>query len=894
MQENRFILTPEIATRLVGTFYAYQQGLLDENNSILTKNDFFEILKKIAESRGWKTEPVSEIVTQLERIAFAPPDPNATIPGNLGELVSDYEEYLRKQGQPKSQNLQKELDLLRAKILESQKSFTQTEAPSSRPETTQEEKINPTPPQEENLVPEIPESRFTPQKDAPKKNTEEEQEIDIKPSEGIKFWIAQQRVEKLSRAVEGTQINKDLAALAASKIAESLQEARDQGTSIQESDLERMVTAAFENQPLAIALEDHSKQAIIENIKPFIRTEDPGILPFDINQTLTRPNLRTPSANPPEEKREEEKEKRQTNNTILVLYYQTPQWKKVFQEISPLSFFFGKRDDAKEYIEGALLRLQIEDPKFYSENITLIGTIRNNLNSILPSSEKIEKVQIINPEVPPLGRLIGASLLRLSVDPEKNTVNIEKLAVEQINSEVEKLRKKSPVSISNISSQAQQQVKKIGQNLLSSLAIKIRALFINPNLGWLRNSLAATFGVAGLVFPISLPLRMLLLGTSGSLFFAQLRFSSHLLSGTIFVVEKSVGVAQRSSDFFSKNVFSGSKIPMFGSAAAVVVPLVLGLGGFYGIIQMQSIFLPQKTSSGVDTQSAFIVLTKKVNPENYSASLPVEAKYSITIGAKEKSLKNISISDVFSVYGKGSLKSPISPSISFPSEIPAGKVESFEFSLSFGSEYQDSVVSNVITVKADVEGGPKGETITRSAAITIGNPPTGCFVFDGSWSGDYKASAQTAFAMLTRFPGYMASICKNSSYGPGVIVRYGGGKSYGGEVNGGNIMTLYDKAFDSRGYSCTFYTIVHESGHVLANKNPEILADFLRSVNPPNKEGYISSYTLGYSPGEDFAESVATYIKRSLGEYGCTGSYDNSRMESISPIHYNFWSRYIK
>lgn len=872
MQEQKFRLTPELAARLVGTYYAYQQGLLDENNAVLTKEQYFAILQKIGESRGWKTEPISEVVRQLERLAFAPPDPNATIPGNLGELVSEYEDYLHKQGQAKTQNLRQELDELKKRIVESQKNIiilSTTPVPSQQTVKT-----------EEDLVPEIPLSRFAPTK-APEKTEEEGQEVDRqKPSEKIKFWVAQQRVERLTQAIEKAQLSKDLSLLAAYKIGQSLEEAKEKGRPLNEQDLERIVNEAFENQAI---LQKAEKESVLENIKPLIQTESPELL-FDITQPLPRPSFRSPTTPTKEEPKEEEKQKRQTNNVVLVLYYQTPQWKKVFQEISPLSFFFGSRKDAKEYLEGALLRLQVEDPKFYSENLFLIQTIRNNIDQILPPQERVERAEIVNPEKPLQKGLTGAVLLKITANPQENTITTERLPTEHLNSEAERLRSKSPLSVSGISSQTQKQAKRLSLDLLSNLGIKIRNFYTRSDLGWLRNTIAISFGVGGLALPVSTPVSALLLGSGGILALPNFRSTGNIL-GNASSLKTVLLYGSRTLPALTGVSFSEILIPI-GAILAVVVGITFFMNWF-STSNTQSMLLTQATSGVAIRESAYISLTKSVNPTQHTGSLPVEAKYSIIIGAKDKPLKNILVSDVFSVFSKGSPKAPIAPGVSFPSEIPAGKSQVFEFSLTFGPEYQDSVISNTVTVKADVEGGPKGETTARSAHLTIGNPPTSCFAFEGSWPENYKAALIEKIGILSRSSVYSAGLCKSGA----VIARYGGSGRWSGEVNGGNIITFYNNAFSSP--ANTFYTLAHESGHVFGNRNPQVFTSFRESVNPfGGGEHYIPTYTGPVENlDEDLAETIAVYVIRKAVPFLTNDNV--SAMETKWPKHYNFAKTYI-
>jgi hypothetical protein len=153
---------------------------------------------------------------------------------------------------------------------------------------------------------------------------------------------------------------------------------------------------------------------------------------------------------------------------------------------------------------------------------------------------------------------------------------------------------------------------------------------------------------------------------------------------------------------------------------------------------------PVSLSSGEIITSPYIEVTKVAIPTGpfQNSELPLTVEYQITIRAKKGILSNVSISYDCNVIKKnGSVKCPETmPAMPAGVQIPGNTISptsTFEFSYkqTYGVNFEDSLVTDTITVSADTPE-QLGAEAAASAGIKIGNPPDSCpagWPVSGQW-----------------------------------------------------------------------------------------------------------------------------------------------------------------
>jgi hypothetical protein len=132
---------------------------------------------------------------------------------------------------------------------------------------------------------------------------------------------------------------------------------------------------------------------------------------------------------------------------------------------------------------------------------------------------------------------------------------------------------------------------------------------------------------------------------------------------------------------------------------------------------------PEEIGSGNVIESKYIGINKSPNP-NYAPD-PVSVKYTISISATTNKLTNIQLSDRCTAYkNEGNVDCPGFTIPTPPAEINPGSPFTFELTVDYGSEYDNSTIINTFTVVADVENGPSGEKAANYATVVFGTPPT--------------------------------------------------------------------------------------------------------------------------------------------------------------------------
>lgn len=196
--------------------------------------------------------------------------------------------------------------------------------------------------------------------------------------------------------------------------------------------------------------------------------------------------------------------------------------------------------------------------------------------------------------------------------------------------------------------------------------------------------------------------------------------------------------------------FFGSVAVSISTTAIIILlsfPVIVALILF--IINSGAYIVPPKISTLTSSTTATIIspyidVSKVADPAGpfQNSDLPLTIKYTIIITAKKGSLTNIQIAyDCKVVKEKSSPACPtIAPDIPTGNDIPTSisptQPYSFEYTQVIkGSSYNDSLISDTITVTAD-ESEQVGAKAAASLGIKIGNPPDTCpsgWPVDGSY-----------------------------------------------------------------------------------------------------------------------------------------------------------------
>ncbi|PIR60650.1 MAG: hypothetical protein COU68_02355 [Candidatus Pacebacteria bacterium CG10_big_fil_rev_8_21_14_0_10_45_6] len=343
---------------------------------------------------------------------------------------------------------------------------------------------------------------------------------------------------------------------------------------------------------------------------------------------------------------------------------------------------------------------------------------------------------------------------------------------------------------------------------------------------------------------------------------------------------------------------SSSLTGFLGATAAAVTataaPLIgIGIGLFLSIqvlFIIYSAFLIKVPSEGVvgktEELSKYATLEKTASPESIDDSvspISTDVTYAIKFEPKkEYRLQVTQVKDAFSYQGCDkkqehscdlSLKSPLTLN-SFPPEIMTGPAEP-TYSLTISAV--DVMVINTLTITFDVfdTAGNKlstNETITALAAVVIGNPTIGCFtpgtagINLGTEKDPYITITTTDADMSKVRAAYSASILENPKFtslvcakGPITIYRLASNASgYYGWTTSSDSIALYTPTFSST--ISTEYTLIHELGHIVDNRNAGLRATFVATLPSNLYSCFNYPFPDRCADGEAFAEAIARYV----------------------------------
>lgn len=297
-------------------------------------------------------------------------------------------------------------------------------------------------------------------------------------------------------------------------------------------------------------------------------------------------------------------------------------------------------------------------------------------------------------------------------------------------------------------------------------------------------------------------------------------------------------------------------------AGAIIGVVVLLLFGFLNITTHQSAYL-QAGVIGAPEQpnSPYIQVTKAASPTSIkNDQLPASITFTVKITAPQTKLSNIQISDEITVAGSSGSPKITSPLVNYPKELNGGESATLQYILEARIEFKDSILSNLITVVADVpEKGLTKEQSRANSSVIIGTPPTFCFVFQGDWEPNERVIEQQAINILARSAQFMKKLCGDSNERTIRLVRNRTNPGYRGfhEVQGSiSIITIYMNDFLTNVWQSA-YLLGHEAGHAYDRRNPSLMNDFRASM-PSGL--FIHTYPFAKDRSEDFAEMVGVYV----------------------------------
>lgn len=826
---SNIFLTPEEAEKFVNIYHYFSNNPDRYSYQEVSRKDFMLFIASIGD---WlKTDDLEKVIEYLGSIAGekVPPLNKNTLPKNLKELVEDYEKWLASQKAKVPQpDIKKQAEAIADKTDKIRVANPKITKLVYQAEQTKQERLR----------------------------VEEQKET---THDKIQGWIEEERVKSITDAlVRGGLTGEDI------KIVTPIIQSQlgKFGYTVDMEQLEEIIASSL--QKLAQKVSPEQQNTISTRLgETLVKPETILDVPQGRVQTFSVQKKTEPI---PNQEHGNNKKKLPKEDSLYLLY--RPQ--SYFQRVTGQFGFLvsgGKQHTSKEVLERAIFKLMIDYPNLYTDNSLEVRILRANISKLLAEVQASE------------AQLVPESKLQETL----NLLGVQNFQTYKLSFENDSVSKQSTVvslPSQNTLSAVQKSAEKTAKNTLAEVGaysgIKLKRFLENPNLGWLRTTLAAVLGLGSFILPVSTPLRIIMFLVGGGIGTVQLGHSPKLIEGLFNFASR---MPAGGSPLPNLSGLAGKGMPRGLIAAAIAIPIFLILITLNGISTSQGVFQTQNISVGsVVPESKYIGVTKTVEPSVYKSQLPTKATYAVTITAKEKSLTNISVSDKFSIFSAKGNPAPPNPALpQIPTTLGVGESKTITFGVVLGTALDDSVITNSATVTADVEEGPKGESTTRSASLIVGNPPTSCFVFDGDWPEENKAALIGVIGQISKSSVYMAGLCK----GGVVVVKRGETKDWGGEVNGGNIITLYNKAFTNN--SSLFYTMAHETGHVYGNRNG---APYTAFALQSSGEGYLPTYTLTKSQDEDFAESIGVYVVRKA--VPILSGYNVVDMETKWPKHYTF------
>lgn len=404
------------------------------------------------------------------------------------------------------------------------------------------------------------------------------------------------------------------------------------------------------------------------------------------------------------------------------------------------------QENLKAY-DQAINQLQSLNPVTYSEDSLVIQYLRSQretiLQDLLEKKEGIQELEFI-PDTPAyLGELkkrldpARTRLVRLLIDLEKRAhqtvpISLKRfLAGERIAVSPSVLKFLRATALPNFL-----------KNLFSRIARGASSFLANP---WVYFGGGLSLGVLGLVLPLPAPLKVGLVGAGGVL----------AASGgkRIPGIGTALNLGLRRGVLVTGRILLGAITSGFGPAGAalavviLILPVALLLVFLLRMAQISQ--LAEIIGGPVAEGSPFISITKTANPTCMNRpGCPGfgTVTYKVSIAAKQGPLTNIRVSNNYRVISEGGAPVPtpkIAALSSLPEQINPGQPFEFEYSITLGPEYDNSIVIDSITVTADAPDSP-AVSASGSASVIIGNPPAQCPLAGGEKrDGSYNPGDET-------------------------------------------------------------------------------------------------------------------------------------------------------
>ncbi len=314
---------------------------------------------------------------------------------------------------------------------------------------------------------------------------------------------------------------------------------------------------------------------------------------------------------------------------------------------------------------------------------------------------------------------------------------------------------------------------------------------------------------------------------------------------------------------------------------AIGIPILATLIGFPVVVALilfiinSSAYVVPPEMSLLSSANPYIDVQKTADPEGTIAS-PTTITYTVTVTAKKDVLTFISFQNKCQGIKKSgsTLDCKNLEKMPTPSEIPPsispGTPFSFTFTSAYDSRYQDTLVSDTVTVFAVSESG--GEVSeTGAASVCFGNCPLDCFktADNGeSWPSSYKANLDTAAAVISgKYPNFAAKACAAGTVNLCYTTSNPSPIGTSGMCNG----TIYARHIHAKGCDINFnqcgiknqsdalFILTHEATHHIQTITPNYERLFEQGV--PQGSWPICTYSAtNGDPYESHAESSALFV----------------------------------
>lgn len=293
--------------------------------------------------------------------------------------------------------------------------------------------------------------------------------------------------------------------------------------------------------------------------------------------------------------------------------------------------------------------------------------------------------------------------------------------------------------------------------------------------------------------------------------------------------------------------------------------------------------------------NAYIGVEKTANPSGQVVS-PTSITYTVKITAKKDPLTGISISSDCKAIKKGTtLDCPAEQIPAPPASINPGTPFTFTFTSNYGGRYQDSLVSNTITVSGISSEGGKQSDI-GSSSVCFGKCPLDCFDFtDSSWNQVPSIKSQYMSAASTiagKYPNFAIKVCKAGAvklvYSTNDPAPGNCSNIYGRNIS--NTQINFNKcASQVGGQQGVLYILAHEVTHHIQYTNGYWFTLYKDKVPP--SEWDICTYGQG-DASEQMAEADALFIANPV-IYTNPCGVSTSNFRSKYPLNYNFVKNYM-